>query len=99
MESKKDHWAPSPMVIVKDLEGLNSLRVAVWMSHKINHQNMGERWTRRCLLVDEIVKILREVDIDYRMIPLDINVRSMPMPSPVTSTRLPATWTGAAGTN
>ena len=97
MESKKDHWAPSPMVIVKDLEGLNQLRVAVWMSHTINHQNMGERWTRRCLLVDEIVKILREVDIEYRMIPLDINVRSMPMPSPVTSSRLPPSWTASGG--
>lgn len=93
MESKKDHWAPSPLVIVKDLEGLNSLKMAVWMSHKINHQNMGERWARRCLLIEEIVKILKEVDIEYRMIPLDINVRTMPMPSPVTSTRLPSSWT------
>ncbi|RVW96672.1 Mechanosensitive ion channel protein 6 [Vitis vinifera] len=95
MERKKDHWAPSPMVIIKDLEGLNQLRMAVWMGHKINHQNMGERWTRRYLLIDEIVKILREVDIEYRMIPLDINVRSMPKPSPVTSTRLPPSWTAS----
>ncbi|CBI37813.3 unnamed protein product, partial [Vitis vinifera] len=97
MERKKDHWAPSPMVIIKDLEGLNQLRMAVWMGHKINHQNMGERWTRRYLLIDEIVKILREVDIEYRMIPLDINVRSMPKPSPVTSTRLPPSWTASGG--
>lgn len=66
------------------------LKMAVWMRHKINHQDMGEKWLRRAQVVEEMVKIFRELDIEYRLFPLDINIRSMPnMPN---STRMPTTW-------
>lgn len=79
------------MVIFKDVEDLNLVRIAVWLCHKMNHQNMGEKWARRALLVEEVVKIIKELDIQYRMLPLDINVRSLP---PATTSRLPPTWVG-----
>lgn len=87
MENKKEHWYPSPMIIMKELEGINQLRFAVWMTHRMNHQNMGEKWIRRTQLVEEMVKIFKELDIEYRLYPTDINIRSMP---PVTSTRMPS---------
>lgn len=76
------------MTIFKDVEELNRLKIAVWLTHRMNHQDMGERWSRRSLLVEEMVKIFRELDIQYRLLPIDINVRAMP-PAPVNSTRLP----------
>lgn len=91
IESKKEHWCSSPLVIFKDVEDLNLVRIAVWLCHKMNHQNMGEKWARRALLVEEVVKIIKELDIQYRMLPLDINVRSLP---PATTSRLPPTWVG-----
>ncbi|XP_031382974.1 mechanosensitive ion channel protein 6-like [Punica granatum] len=91
IECKKEHWSSSPMVIFKDVEDLNRVKIAVWLSHKMNHQNMGERWARRALLLEEMVKIMKELDIQYRMLPLDINVRSLP---PATTSRLPPTWVG-----
>ncbi|KAF5449034.1 hypothetical protein F2P56_029522 [Juglans regia] len=90
IENKKEHWYPAPMFIFKDVEGLNRLKIAVWLTHTMNHQDMGEKWARRSLLVEEMVKVFRELDIQYRLLPLDINVRTMP---PVNSTRLPSTWT------
>lgn len=78
------------MIIMKDLEELNRVRMAVWICHKINHQNMGEKWARRSLLVEEMVKIFQELDLQYRLLPLDINVRAMPF---VSSARLPPAWT------
>jgi hypothetical protein len=56
----------------------------------MNHQDMGERFIRRSLLLNEMMKIFRELDIQYRLLPLDINVRALP---PVMSDRLPANWT------
>jgi hypothetical protein len=56
----------------------------------MNHQDMGERFIRRSLLLDEMMKIFRELDIQYRLLPLDINGRALP---PVMSDRLPANWT------
>ncbi|XP_048235402.1 mechanosensitive ion channel protein 6 [Ricinus communis] len=89
IENKKDHWYPSPMIIFKDAEDLNRVRIAIWLTHKMNHQDMGERWSRRALLLEEMVKIFRELDIQYRLLPLDINVRALP---PVSSDRVPPSW-------
>ncbi|KAL0702158.1 hypothetical protein Bca4012_058280 [Brassica carinata] len=94
IEGKKDHWYPAPMIVFKDMESLNSVRIAVWPTHRMNHQDMGEKWARRSQLVEEIAKICRELDIEYRLYPLDINVKTLPTPTglPV-SDRLPPHWT------
>ncbi|PPR84872.1 hypothetical protein GOBAR_AA35840 [Gossypium barbadense] len=78
IEHKSDHWCPTPMIIFKELEELNRVRIAIWLQHKMNHQDMGERWARRALLVEEMVKIFNDLDIKYRLYPIDINVCSMP---------------------
>ncbi|KAK4798267.1 hypothetical protein SAY86_030593 [Trapa natans] len=91
IESKKDHWCTLPMVILKDIEDLNRVRIAVWVCHRMNHQNVGEKWARRAILLEEIIKIVKELDIQYRLLPIDINVRSLP---PATTSRLPPTWVG-----
>ena len=79
------------MIILKDVESLHTLRMAVWLQHKINHQEMGLRWLRRALLVEECIKIFTELDIEYRFYPVSVNINSMPplpssnyppMPSP-----------------
>ncbi|XP_073275779.1 mechanosensitive ion channel protein 8-like [Primulina huaijiensis] len=89
IENKSDHWNPAPSVVMRDIEDLNRLKWSVWLSHKMNHQDMGERWARRALLVEEMIKIFRELDIEYRLLPLDVNVRNMP---PLSSARLPSNW-------
>ncbi|CAI9753365.1 unnamed protein product [Fraxinus pennsylvanica] len=93
IENRSDHWYPAPLVVIRDVEDMNRLKWSVWPNHTINHQDMGERWLRRALLVEEMVKIFRELDIEYRLLPHDVNVRNMP---PLTSTRLPSTWTACA---
>ncbi|KAF8020627.1 hypothetical protein BT93_G1155 [Corymbia citriodora subsp. variegata] len=92
IDSKKEHWYSSPMIIMKDIEELNKVRMAVWLCHRMNHQDMGEKFTRRSLLIEEMVKIFRELDIQYRLLPLDINVRAMPA---LSSTRVPPAWANA----
>ncbi|KAK4377377.1 hypothetical protein RND71_003673 [Anisodus tanguticus] len=89
IENKKDHWYPSPSVVLMNLEDLNRLKLSVWIRHRINHQDMREKWLRRAQLVEEMVKIFKELDIEYRLYPIDINVRGMP---PITSNRVPSTW-------
>ncbi|KAK3193139.1 hypothetical protein Dsin_024449 [Dipteronia sinensis] len=90
IENKKEHWYPNPIVILKDVEDLNKLRIAVWLSHKMNYHDILERWVRRALFVEEMVKYFRELDMQFRLLPIDINVCSMP--SMVNSDRMPSTW-------
>ncbi|KHG14800.1 Mechanosensitive ion channel protein 6 [Gossypium arboreum] len=93
IEHKSDHWYPDPMIIFKELEELNRVRIAIWLTHRMNHQDMGERFTRRALLIEEMVKIFNDLDMEYRLYPININVCSVP---PMASDRLPPKWTGPA---
>ncbi|KAK9944235.1 hypothetical protein M0R45_009812 [Rubus argutus] len=78
IENKKEHWYPAPMIILKDVEELNRMRFALWLTHRMNFQDVGEKWVRRALLLEEMVRIFQELDIQYRLLPIDINVRAMP---------------------
>ncbi|KAE9586595.1 hypothetical protein Lal_00004503 [Lupinus albus] len=88
VDNKKEHWYPSPTIVFKDHESLNMIRVAVWPTHRMNFQDMAERFLRRSLLIEEMVKIFKDLDIQYRLLPIDINIRTMP----TTSDRLPPSW-------
>ncbi|KAL7613055.1 hypothetical protein Lser_V15G04981 [Lactuca serriola] len=93
IENKSDHWYPAPIICLRDIEDMNRLKISIWPSHRMNFQDMGERWQRRALLVEEMIKVFRDLDIEYRKLPVDMNVRNMPT---VTSNRLPSTWTTLA---
>ncbi|KAK8691368.1 hypothetical protein V6N13_074879 [Hibiscus sabdariffa] len=93
IEHRSDHWYQDTMIVFKELEVLNRVRIAIWVTHRMNHQDMGERFTRRALLVEELIKIFNDLDIKYRLYPVDINVCGMP---PMASDRLPPTRTGPA---
>lgn len=84
---KKDHWHPAPTIVLKEVEELNRVRIAVWPTHRMNHQDMSERFARRALLIEEMMKIFKELDMQYRLLPIDINVRNMP-----SSDRVPSSW-------
>ncbi|VFQ61470.1 unnamed protein product [Cuscuta campestris] len=93
IQNKRDHWYPTPSVVMRDIEDMNRIKWSVWISHTMNFQDMGERWVRRAQLVEEMIKVFKELDIEYRMLPIDVNVRNMPS---LTSTRLPSNWTACS---
>lgn len=67
------------MVTSRDVEELNWVRtVAVSLCHKMNNRRWG---LRPAPLVEELVRITKEVDVQYRMLALDINVLTLP-PAP-----------------
>ncbi|XP_074285889.1 mechanosensitive ion channel protein 6-like [Silene latifolia] len=76
--NKKEHWYPEPMIIVKDAENLHTFKIAVWLQHRMNHQDIGEKWVRRGILIEECIKIFRELDLEYRIYPVNVNVNAMP---------------------
>ncbi|TKY75292.1 Mechanosensitive ion channel protein 8 [Spatholobus suberectus] len=89
IERKNEHWHVDPMVIMKDVEDLNKLNMSVWLTHKMNYQDIKERWNRRAQLIEEMIKVFRELDVEYRLLPIDVNVRNLP---PLLSNKLPSNW-------
>jgi mechanosensitive ion channel protein 4/5/6/7/8/9/10 len=92
LDNKKEHWYPGSMVVLRDVDDTNKLRISIWCRHTINFHDMGLRFERRELLLQEMIKILKDLDIEYRMLPLDINIRSAPT---IQSSRMPSAWTTA----
>ncbi|KAJ4872438.1 Mechanosensitive ion channel protein 5 [Raphanus sativus] len=90
IDIKKDHWYPAPMIVFLNMDDLKSVKIAVWLTHRMNFQDMGERFIRRSQLLEEVGKACRELDIEYRLHPQGIHIRSFPPPvTPGTSDRLP----------
>ncbi|KAM0893512.1 hypothetical protein ACQ4PT_025066 [Festuca glaucescens] len=89
IDSKKEHWYPGAMVVLRDVDDTNKLKVSIWLRHTLNFQDMGMRFVRRELVLQEMIRVLKDLDIEYRMLPLDVNVRNAP---PLQSTRMPTTW-------
>ncbi|KAK1654003.1 hypothetical protein QYE76_071808 [Lolium multiflorum] len=89
IDSKKEHWYPGAMVVLRDVDETNKLKVSIWLRHTLNFQDMGMRFVRRELVLQEMIRVLKDLDIEYRMLPLDVNVRNTP---PLQSTRMPTTW-------
>ena len=77
------------MVVLRDVDDTNKLKVSIWLRHTLNFQDMGMRFVRRELVLQEMIRVLKDLDIEYRMLPLDVNVRNVP---PLQSTRMPTTW-------
>ena len=90
VEKKSDFWQPDPMIVMRDVEDMNRLKMSIWLGHRMNFQDMGERYKRRALLVEETIRIFKDLDIEYRMLPLNINVTNLPA---LNSNRLPSNWT------
>ncbi|KAG2660427.1 hypothetical protein PVAP13_1KG437200 [Panicum virgatum] len=89
IDNKKEHWYPGAMVVLRDVDDTNKLKVSIWLRHTLNFQDMGMRWTRRELVLQEMIRVLKDLEIEYRVLPLDVNVRTAP---PIQSTRMPTTW-------
>lgn len=72
IEKKSEQWAPGPVIMFKNLEDLDKLKMAVWLCHRMNHHYMEERCARRGLFVEELFKIFKDLDIKYEYLPLGI---------------------------
>ncbi|KAF8022643.1 hypothetical protein BT93_F0226 [Corymbia citriodora subsp. variegata] len=93
VDSRSDYWHQHPLVLIRDLEDMNKITMTLWLKHRTKHHENMERWVRRAVLIEQLVEIFRQDGIEYRMLPLDVNVRCLPS---LTSDRLPSNWTACA---
>ncbi|KAK2660813.1 hypothetical protein Ddye_007346 [Dipteronia dyeriana] len=89
IESNKEHWHQPPVVAVSDVEDMNKVNMIVSATHKLNFHNCGERFVRRAHLIEEMIKVFKELDLEHRMLPFDVNVRHMPASVSSNTNRLP----------
>ncbi|KAI3907125.1 hypothetical protein MKW92_002531 [Papaver armeniacum] len=70
LKVKKRTWVPSPMIRVRDVDDLNKVKNAG--RGRVTESTI-KTWGR-----EEMIRVPVELDMEYRMLPLDINVLNMP---------------------
>lgn len=59
---------------VKEIVDVNKMIIALYVTHTINFQNVGEAGNRRSDLLVELKKILEELGIIYRLLPQEVQI-------------------------
>ncbi|XP_051151706.1 mechanosensitive ion channel protein 10-like [Andrographis paniculata] len=77
IESKPKYWNPKHSVIVKEIENLDKLKMALCVQHTINHQNYADRNTRITELLLELKKIFENLNIKYHLLPQEVHIKSI----------------------
>lgn len=60
---------------IKEIEQVNKMKMALYVTHTINFQNYGEKSNRRSDLVFELKKIFEELGIKYHLLPQEVHIR------------------------
>ncbi|TXG61806.1 hypothetical protein EZV62_013169 [Acer yangbiense] len=74
LEKNPQHWHPNHSVVVKDIEDVNKIKMALYCNHTMNFQEFGEKNKRRSELVIEIKKIFEELKIKYYLLPQQVHL-------------------------
>lgn len=74
LEKTSHHWHPNHNVVVKEIENVNKLKMALYCTHTMNFQEYGEKNKRKSELVIEIKKIFEELHIKYYLLPQQVHL-------------------------
>ena len=66
-------WHPNHLVVVKEIENVNKLKMALFCNHTMNFQDFREKSRRRTELVIELKRIFEELGIRYNLLPQHVN--------------------------
>ncbi|CAI9095910.1 OLC1v1031947C1 [Oldenlandia corymbosa var. corymbosa] len=74
LESNPAYWHPNHNVVVKEIENVNKIKMALYFNHTMNFQNFPEKNRRRSELILEMKKIFDELDIKYDLLPQEVHL-------------------------
>ncbi|XP_010536166.1 PREDICTED: mechanosensitive ion channel protein 10-like [Tarenaya hassleriana] len=76
LEQNPHHWQPDHIVLVKAIENVNKIKMALLCMHTITFQQMGERNLRRTELAFAIKRMFEELQIDYSLLPQQVHLKN-----------------------
>lgn len=74
LEKNPLYWHPNHSVVVKEIENVNKIKMAIFLNHTMNFQDYGEKNRRRTELVLEIKRIFEELHIKYDLLPQEVHL-------------------------
>ncbi|KAL2487059.1 Mechanosensitive ion channel protein 10 [Abeliophyllum distichum] len=74
LEKNPQHWHPNHNVVVKEIENVNKIKMALFFNHTINFQDYGEKNRRKTDLVLELKNFFEELHIGYDLLPQEVRL-------------------------
>ncbi|KAL3650728.1 hypothetical protein CASFOL_007131 [Castilleja foliolosa] len=74
LESNPQQWYPNHSVVVKEIENVNKIKMALYFNHTINFQNYSEKSRRKTGLVLEMKRIFEELGVGYDLLPQEVRL-------------------------
>lgn len=74
LERNYHYWHPNHNVVVKEIEDVNKIKMALFFNHTMNFQDFGEKSRRRTELVLEMKRIFEELGISYDLLPQQVHL-------------------------
>ncbi|XP_058086346.1 mechanosensitive ion channel protein 10-like [Magnolia sinica] len=81
IESKPKHWQSKHSVVVKEIQDVNKMKIGLHILHTMNHQNYGEKNSRRSEFVFELKQIFENLSIKYNLLPQEVHLTQVSMAS------------------
>ncbi|KAE8665561.1 Mechanosensitive ion channel protein 9 [Hibiscus syriacus] len=77
LEANSTVWYPNHLVVVKEIENVNKLKMALYCNHTMNFQDFREKNMRRTDLIIELKRIFEELGIRYNLLPQHVNLNQV----------------------
>ncbi|KAK6162024.1 hypothetical protein DH2020_001865 [Rehmannia glutinosa] len=74
LENNPQHWHPNHNVVVKEIENVNKIKMALFFNHTMNFQDFPEKSRRKTDLVLEMKKFFEELNIRYDLLPQEVHL-------------------------
>ncbi|XP_057776325.1 mechanosensitive ion channel protein 10-like [Salvia miltiorrhiza] len=74
LEKNPQLWHANHNLVVKEIENVNKIKMALFFNHTMNFQNFAEKSRRRTELVLEMKRIFEELHISYDLLPQDVHL-------------------------
>ncbi|KAL6512233.1 hypothetical protein OROHE_019845 [Orobanche hederae] len=74
LEKNPQHWHPNHSVVVREIENVNKIKMALFFNHTMNFQDFAEKSRRKTDLVLEMKKIFEELSIGYDLLPQEVRL-------------------------
>ncbi|KAI3803212.1 hypothetical protein L1987_31361 [Smallanthus sonchifolius] len=74
LEKNPQLWYPNHNFVVKEIENVNKIKMALFFTHTMNFQDYPEKNRRRSELVLELKKLFEELNIKCNLLPQDVHL-------------------------
>ncbi|KAK6927238.1 Mechanosensitive ion channel MscS [Dillenia turbinata] len=77
LKSNTQYWHPNHSIVVKEIENLSKMKMALYFNHTMNFQNFPEKNKRRTELIIEMKKIFEDLKIKFSLLPQEVRLSNL----------------------